>query len=242
MHGPRLGRPLKGLFVGGGFAPYGAPRVQASLLTHLDRGLIDPHTYYLRDEGAGKDISLAGVPVQFGVRQDQRTRNHAIHLLSDLVGLARKSDIVVSMLEGPPLYLSCIAARLTRRPLVSWLHNNWSALSAQSRVWHHYAARYFLPQAARTICVSEGVRRDIVTFCPSLQETATMLPNPVSMDRLTESEALQVPDWAEAIFSRPVVVGCGQLIWQKGFDDLIRAAAVAMAAGSDFRRRLSRLF
>ena len=221
---------LNVLCVGGHLTPYGAPRAQLSLLSDIDRNIILPTVYFLRNDGA----LPSDLPLLFGVKAGQRARNHTPRLLADLVKLARRSDLIFSMLEGPPLYLSALAARVTGRPMVSWVHNSWSAVLSNSSAYHRPASRIFMPLADHTICVSEGVQRDLLAFCPALHGRCETIPNPIPIDQIVANAAEELPNWAIHIFEKPTVLAVGRLTWQKGFDDLIRASKLALQEGADF--------
>jgi glycosyltransferase involved in cell wall biosynthesis len=222
------------LCVGGDFAPYGAPRVQLTLLAGLDRALIEPEIYYIRDTGGMDDLDHSELNLQFGLTSQQRVRDNAPRILNTLIRLARRSDLVFSMLEGPPLYVCAIAARATCRPLASWVHNNWSAVLEHSKTWHRPVSRFFFPAAKHLICVSEGVRDDLVAFCPSIHDRTEAIPNPIPLEEDMTRSQVSPPEWAARIFSKPTILAAGRLVWQKGFDLLIRAASSARASGADF--------
>jgi glycosyltransferase involved in cell wall biosynthesis len=228
------GKPLRVLCVGGDLSCYGAPRVQLTLLARLDRALIAPEIYYLRDDGGLSELNCFDLDIRIGVSGPQRPRNHVPQILNRLIHLARHSDLVFSMIEGPSLYLSVIAARATGRPLVSWVHNNRLELLKHIKTWHGPVSRFFLPKADHTICVSEGVREDLVASFPSLRDSIEVIPNPVPLEDILACSRARPPDWAAEIFSRPTVLASGRLDRQKGFDLLIRAAAVARTGGADF--------
>jgi glycosyltransferase involved in cell wall biosynthesis len=226
--------PVRVLCVGGDLTPYGAPRVQLTLLERLERTLISSEIFYLRDEGGLNELGGSDLNIKFGVATNRRARNHVLPIVRKLTHLARHSDIVFSMLEGPPLYLSAIAARATGRPLISWFHNNWSAVLKYAKAWHGPASRFFIPRAERTICVSEGVREDLICSWPYLRDRTEVIPNPIRLDMVLRASLDQPPDWAAEIFLKPTILASGRLVWQKGFDLLLHAAAIASKNGADF--------
>lgn len=73
--------PLRVLCVGANLTAYGAPRVQLTLLAALERTLILPEVYYLRDEGGLSELVCSDLSIRFGVKFPQRARNHDLKFL-----------------------------------------------------------------------------------------------------------------------------------------------------------------
>ena len=167
-----------------------------------------------QDQFGFTDAGASFVPVEIGARPSP----DAAHALRVVRRLTREHDIV----HAHSLRAGAIAALATSRaqPLVVTWHN---AVLAQGRVRAAYALleRLVARRSTATLCVSsdlvDRVRelggRD-VQLAPV---SAPAMPAP-STDRDTVRTGLDIAD-------RPLVLSVGRLHAQKGFDDLIAAAA-----------------
>ena len=221
------------LCVGSDLRGGGAERIQLTLLAHLDRSRFDVRLFYLRNIGTLHGLIPRDIVPRYGVRGDQNLRARALHVLTALVRLARQADVIFAMQEGTPVYLAAIAGHLTGRPVVGWIRICWSRMLNELGGWHRWASRFFYPRLDLLICVSDGVARDLVTFCPTLRGKTVFVPNPQDLERIRGQAQAPLPQSAEHAFEKRTLLATGRFVQQKGFDVLLKAFADLTRRGLD---------
>lgn len=122
-------------------------------------------------------------------------------------------------------WIACLAARCLAVPFIVTAHNLGPAISgALSRI----ALRWMLRRANAVICVSKAVKADIRRL-GARDVSANVVPNGIDL-----ASWLFVPESAEPR-APPLIVACGRLAHEKGFDVAIRALAALRAQGSSAR-------
>lgn len=147
-----------------------------------------------------------------------------------LVGLARKADLVIGGLELAATNYGFVAARIARRPFVSWTHIAFG--------------RHQLTAGPLDRLVSHGVYRlcqDVVfPSCGALESLSQALGGKPDGARWQVIEnflepapprSARPPD--QRICTKPVLLGVGRLTAQKAFERLIRAHVALRAQGID---------
>ena len=84
-------------------------------LHKFDRGAVRPTAYFIYNSGSLREGFPSDLRVLFGVSEQQHWEHHVPRMLTSLVRRSRASDVVFSMLERLPLYLSAIAAAVARK-------------------------------------------------------------------------------------------------------------------------------
>lgn len=149
--------------------------------------------------------------------------------LARAVREAAHADVVVSATEvGLGLLVATAAARATRRPLSVFVQSDPDrAIASYVPPWARRATRAALGSATQAVCVS----RDLVArLAPSRRGRSTVaVPNAVPGEEVATAarRAPARPPGAPAL-----VVGCGRLTAQKGFDLLVEAVAAARELGA----------
>jgi glycosyltransferase involved in cell wall biosynthesis len=184
---------------------------------------------YLVSRGAEVDLCLlAGGPLEREIPKGLRSayigqRGHA-RTVSWAYAAAGRSDIVFAAIEGSPVYLAAVLGRLHRRPSMAWIHLEWSKLSAlvgsPARPWHKPCSALFYPMVDKTVCITEGVERDLHALYPRMASRTVVLPNPFPIQEII-SQGHQTVAGLDA--GGPYIAAVGRLIAWKGFDLLLIA-------------------
>lgn len=203
--------------LGGG----GAEMQMLRLANHLDRNRFDPHVVVNRGCGSyeGRLSSDVAVTVLKG-----RTILAKTNSLRNLAK-EKRPDIICSFLELPNLMAGWATSRLKPRPhLVSCVQAPPSIVwkgGVRKALVRTLAARYY-GRAEQIIAISKGVASDIVQLSHPAEANMEVIYNAGTDDRLyTDIE--EPLDPADSRPRDPLLIGCGRLMEQKGFPDLINA-------------------
>ena len=144
--------------------------------------------------------------------------------------LIRRSrpNVVCSFLEVPnlmaawacrgmkvrPHLVACVQAP----PSIAWQGGGWR------RIFRALVSRYY-SRAEQVVAISHGVADDVEQLAPGAAAHTTTIYN-AGVDDRVESLARLPPESGETRPRGPLIVGCGRLTEQKGFDDLINAFAL----------------
>ena len=231
---------LKPLFILPSLNAGGAERVVLNVLRHLDRRRFAPHLFLIRREGVFWDEIPEGVRVSYGAEPCLKRRYALPVILGRLLSLAMRSHVIVGALELEVTYYALLAGQLTRRPVVGWVHTslpyylaNMSRAHARMSRAHARIVPLAYPRLAQVVGPSVGAALTLRSLVPLTEAKVRVIPNPLEVDWIRVRAAEPLPDWAEPIFERPVVLGVGRLSDEKGFDVLIRAHAALRARGVD---------
>ncbi|MXO86789.1 glycosyltransferase [Altererythrobacter aurantiacus] len=138
------------------------------------------------------------------------------------------ADLVCAFLDIPMATVFLARPLLSRRPvLVGCVQAPPTIVygSDQPRKLQMFLRFYgrILPKIDHVIAISEGVKDDIRSFAPSALPQTEVIYNIGVDDRLRKAAEEPV---TEVMPSRPLIVACGRLNYQKAFDVLIRSFAL----------------
>ncbi len=224
--GRSLGRT--GVKLSGG----GVLRVQSTLLDHLLHSGFGVSLFYLNRVEHEAPAPCGLVP-EFGAPAERSLNLHMPKVVQRLCALAKGSDVVFGMQDGRPIDLAILVGRMTRRPVVGWIHNLPGRTTQDFPGGHPWVTRLLYPRANRLVAVSRGIADDLIKFSPGSANNVVTLPNPVNMAAVRRLAEASPPDWAQEIFARRTLVGMGWLSRRKGFDLLLQSFATVVQKGHD---------
>lgn len=133
----------------------------------------------------------------------------------------RRPDLVLSAIGGSDIKAVIAAVLVGRwRRVVTTFHGYIENESGLLGWLHFRLARPLTWASAATVCVSDGLRRDVVERWHAVPERCVRIYNPITVEGTDPGltrEALAA--------RRPIVLGVGRLVHVKGFLALVRAFA-----------------
>lgn len=155
------------------------------------------------------------------------TRLHArgvagkLAALGRLADLAKRADLVIGGVELAATNYGYLAARMARRPFVSWTHIAFERLQYSIAVIDRMASRWVYLRCVEIVFPSVGARESLRLALGNQPAHARwhVIENFIDPPR----SSVTLPD--TLIFAKPVVIGIGRMVEQKAFDRLIRAHA-----------------
>jgi glycosyltransferase involved in cell wall biosynthesis len=146
---------------------------------------------------------------------------------------ARGADVIVAGQEGRAAFLAWLAGAVLGKPVVGMIHFDWGAFSREQRRRQLWGLRLFYPRMRRIVACGHDSAKAFQALVPVKPDQLVVIPNFVDGDKVRAAGEQPLPDWAEPIFQKPVVIAVGRLEHQKAFDVLIRGHARMKEAGVD---------
>lgn len=214
----------------------GAERVALTVSRHLDRQRFEPSLFLLRNEGVYWDEVSPDMRVRYGMVGPSRLRYRTLSILKKLMEETAKSDVVIGTLELLPSYLAYVSGALNRKPVVAWVHTD---LKKHLPIYgtasiHRRVIKVLYPRFNKIVFVSQSNRDSFRGLAPLADGKTQVIYNPLEYKMVMSKAGASLPEWAEKIFAKPVVIAVGRLIVaHKGFDLLIQSHAELLSRGVD---------
>ena len=212
------------LFLIHDLGPGGAEKVLVNLVNNMDPVQFDITVMSLFDTGVNRQFLKPHIRYLACFKRMIRGNSHLMKMLTPRQLhnwlIKERYDIEVSYLEGPSARIISGCPHKDTK-LVSWVHVEQHTKALAARSFRSYEeSRQCYGRFHRTVCVSEYVKRDVLSIYPELKnvyvlyntnETARILKQctePVEPDLFCEGEIY--------------LCGVGKLMPIKGFDRILR--------------------
>lgn len=152
-----------------------------------------------------------------------------------LIKLAWRAELLFAINEGSATNLALLVGSLLRKPVVGWMHVNWSARSPSLPWWQRIPTQLLLRRCVYIVCCSQGVKNDLATALHIPLEKLSHIPYPFDVEKVREraAEPLDISPGQEGIEFNVLTVG--GLRPQKNQEMLIRSFKLAMDQGLSAR-------
>jgi glycosyltransferase involved in cell wall biosynthesis len=220
--------PEKLLIITPSLAGGGAERLTVLLLQHLNRDLFTPELVMFHDVNEYSPDVLKDITVH---RLNKRSRFDFIFLVFELHKIIKKENyhIVFSSMTYAN-YINVLARYWLRSGYLYYLseQNNVSFSLNQERLrkLKKLMIKYLYPKSHKVVCVSHGVKSDLVNNFGISPNKCKVIYNSVDIHQVRKlvSEEIEHPWFSQDV---PVFVACGRLTYQKNYPLLFRAVAIA---------------
>ena len=227
--------PKKVLFVLPNILGGGAERVVLTFVRHLNRSLFEPSLLLFKREGDYWGEVPQDLKIYHLLESSERFRYKLPKVLKKAVEVASQNDIIVGALEMVPTYVAYAGGRLAGKPVVGWVHIDLpmalSSLSLRQKRLHRLLCSYIYPRLSRIICVSQGVASSLKGLFPRVRsKRISIIYNPLPVELVEPlRDFSHTPVFGEN--KDVTIVAVGRLVYQKGFDILLRAYALLRKNG-----------
>jgi glycosyltransferase involved in cell wall biosynthesis len=213
----------------------GAERVLVNLLGNLDRSRFAPFLVIFDDRNDYPGEIPSDVETASLHSLDKRGIRGHLRLIRaiSLLMKRQKPDVICSFMEYAN-HLSSLAKRISRcrAPLFFTQHNMMSFSYRPGRLRSARLIRSILkhllyPPVEGIICVSEGVREDMITNWAAPREKTRVIYNPFDVNKIQRLSQEPVADIGQRE-GENIVISCGRLTEQKNYHLLLRAFSIVV--------------
>ena len=145
----------------------------------------------------------------------------------------KNADVVVGALEGRASWLGVLAARLRRKPFVTWIHNSWNHYRNLVPTSHLNLLKAVISQSQAVLCCSQAAWEDIRQICPASEDKMSVLANAVDVAKTQAQSQEPLPEAWSFLATTDYMVSIGRLEDQKRFKELVLAHSKVVANGED---------
>ncbi|MBX2869991.1 MAG: glycosyltransferase [Acidiferrobacterales bacterium] len=144
-------------------------------------------------------------------------------LLISTIWRSRRADVLLGANEGRASFLTLIAGVLLRKPVICWVHNNWTNFSSVVSWKQLVSLKLTSKFSSVLVACSKGVAADLIENFNVPEPKVLTIYHGFHINEIETLALEQIPQDEEFIFRKPVVINVGRLDFQKGQELLIEA-------------------
>ena len=210
----------------------GAERAVLRLIKVIDTDRFKLKIFAHEKWGALVDELDSESPIEFG-RPGPYQRSSLPLLFLKTLKKSASADIILGANEGRATFFALISGLVLRKPVVSWIHNNWSEFGKHVSWKQRFALRMTVMLSRKIVACSQGVADDLVDNHKVPVEKVTRIYHGLPSQEIKTLACKPIDTSHEELFEKPVVVTAGRLDPQKGQEYLIESHALLVEQGLD---------
>ncbi len=205
----------------------GAERVVLNFLSSIDNSKYEATLLLLKNFCDFKDELPKHIRVVICLKPENKIRYGFPKVIYTILCEVSRTDIVIGALELTATYFAYLGSFLFRKPVIGWVHTNIQEYfdyierteGKIRRSIHYKLSSLIYPRLDSLIAVSNGVKDSIIKAWSCLPERIEIIYNPVDIQRIQELSKIT----SNITSCKPYIVSVGRMVFQKGFDILIKA-------------------
>ena len=218
----RVNRPLRVLAFIPNLSGGGAERAVINLQAAVDPELIDLHIVAHERKGSLLDTMDPKASISF-LHEGDYSRWHLPILLYGTLRKSLGADVLIGANEGRATFFALLAGLILRKPVVSWIHNNWSNFASVVSWKQSVSLKLSSRISSALVTCSKGVTDDLIANFGVPESKTETIYHGFRVDNIKTLSQEEIPESEREIFSKPVVINVGRLDIQKGQEFLIEA-------------------
>ena len=207
----------------------GAERVVLNFLSSIDNSKYESTLLLIKNTCDFKDELPKHIRVVTCLNPEEKIRFGFLKVIYTILCEVSRTDIVIGALELIATYFAYLGSYLYRKPVIGWVHTNIQEYfdyierteGKIRRLIHYKLSSIIYPRLDSLIAVSYGVKDSIIKAWSCSPEKIEVMYNPVDIQRIRELSKIpsNIPS------DKPYIVSVGRMVYQKGFDILIKSYA-----------------
>ena len=229
-----ISQPVRVCVVGQDLFDGGAVLASLDLLEELQTRDIELELFYIHRRGRFLDrlkIASPKTRVVFGNTTPRGQLVGSILSLFRLIRLAWRSELIFAINEGSATSLALLVGSMLRKPVIGWMHVNWSARSPILPWWQRIPTPLMLRRCVYVVCCSQGVKNDLAKNFQIPLEKLSYIPYPFDVQEIKERSAEPVDTSLEQEGIKFSLLTVGGLRPQKNQEMLIRSFKLVIDQG-----------
>jgi glycosyltransferase involved in cell wall biosynthesis len=188
----RISHSVRVCVVGQDLFEGGAILASLDLLDEFQRRDVEFDLFYIHRRGRFLDrlkIASPKTSVVFGNTTPRGKLVGSISSIVRLIKLARAAELIFAVNEGSATNLALLVGTILRKPVISWMHINWSEGSPFLPWWQRIPTSLLLRRCVYVVCCSQGVKNDLAENLRIPLEKLCYIPYPIDVEKIKERAA-----------------------------------------------------